>query len=170
MEASKRLWIGVVILAAVARVLPHPWNFTPMIALALFAGSQAGGTVMAALTTLAALVLSDAVLGFDKALWIVYPAYLVPVLLGRMIRHKPGVTSIALAALASSLSFFVISNFSTWAIGSTYPHTATGLAACFVAGLPFYQNQALGDGLYTVAIFGSYMLLSRVFRGAPQAA
>lgn len=170
METSRRLWIGMVVLAACARLLPHPWNFTPMIALALFAGSQAGRTVIAALATLSALVLSDAILGFDKGLWIVYAAYLVPVLLGRLIRNKPAVTSIASAAVASSLSFFMISNFSTWAIGNTYPHTASGLAACFVAGIPFYQNQALGDAFYTVAIFGGYALLSRAFHAAPQTA
>ncbi len=170
MDVSKRLWIGMVVAAAAARLLPHPWNFTPMIALALFAGSQASRTAIAALTTLAALVLSDAILGFDKSLGLVYAAYLVPVLLGRLIRNKLGITSIALAALASSLSFFVISNFSTWAIGRTYPHTATGLAACFVAGIPFYQNQALGDAFYTAAIFGGYALLSRAFRAVPQAA
>ena len=170
MESSKRLWIGMVVLAACARLLPHPWNFTPMIALALFAGSQASKTVVAALATLAALVLSDAILGFDKGLWLVYAAYLVPVLLGRLIRNHPGVSSVALAALASSLSFFAITNLSTWALGSLYPHTATGLAACFVAAIPFYQNQALGDAFYTVAIFGGYALLSRAFRAVPQPA
>jgi len=170
MEVSKRLWIGMVVLAACARLLPHPWNFTPMIALALFAGSQASRTVIAAIATLAALVLSDAVLGFDSGFWYIYGAYLVPVLLGRLLRNRPGVGSIALSALVSSLSFFVITNFMVWAMGRLYPHTAAGLAASFVAGIPFYQNQALGDAFYTVAIFGGYALLSRAFPTVPQAA
>jgi len=170
MEVSKRLWMGVVVLAACARLLPHPWNFTPMIAMALFAGSHARKTVIAALATLSALVLSDAVLGFDTGFWYIYAASLVPVLLGRLIRNKPGAAAIASAALASSLSFFVITNFMVWATGSLYPHTSAGLAASFVAGIPFYQTQALGDAFYTVAIFGGYALLSRAFRPVAQAA
>jgi hypothetical protein len=170
MEVSKRLWIGMVVLAACARLLPHPWNFTPMIAMALFAGSHARKTVIAALVTLSALVLSDAILGFDSGFWYIYAASLVPVLLGRLIRNKPGVAPIAAAALVSSLSFFAITNFMVWAMGRLYPHTAAGLAASFVAGIPFYQNQVLGDAFFTVAIFGGYALLSRAFRPVAQAA
>jgi hypothetical protein len=170
MEASKRLWIGMVVLAAAARLLPHPWNFTPMIAMALFAGSHASKTAIAALTTLSALVLSDAILGFYSGFWIVYAATLIPVLLGRLIRNKEGVASIATAALVSSLSFFAITNFTVWATESLYPHTIAGLTASFVAGIPFYQNQILGDAFYTAAIFGGYALLSRAFRAVPQAA
>ena len=170
MEVSKRLWIGMVVLAAGARLLPHPWNFTPVIAMALFAGSHARKTVIAALATLSALVLSDVILGFSGELWFVYAATLVPVLLGRLIRNKPGVAAVGSAALASSLSFFVITNFMVWATGGLYPHTAAGLAASFVAGVPFYQSQVLGDAFYTVSLFGGYALLSRAFRPAPQAA
>jgi hypothetical protein len=170
MEVSKRLWIGMVVLAACARLMPHPWNFTPMIAMALFAGSQAHKTLTAALVTLSALMLSDAVLGFDNSIWFVYGAALVPVLLGRLIRNKTSVANIAVAALASSLSFFAITNFMVWAIGRLYPHTFAGLAASFAAGIPFYQNQILGDAFYTVAIFGGYALLSRAVRPVPQAA
>jgi hypothetical protein len=170
MEVSKRLWIGMVVLAAGARLLPHPWNFTPVIAMALFAGSHARKTGIAALATLSALVLSDAILGFSGDFWFVYAATLVPVLLGRLIRNKPGVAAVGSAALASSLSFFVITNFMVWATGGLYPHTASGLATSFVAGIPFYQNQVLGDAFYTVALFGGYALLSRAFRPVPQAA
>ena len=169
MEVSKRLWIGMVVLAACARLLPHPWNFTPMIALALFAGSHAGKTVTAVLATLSALALSDAILGFYTGFWLVYAATLIPVLLGRLIRNKQGIGTVAATALASSLSFFAITNFG-WAMGRLYPHTAAGLTASYVAGIPFYQNQVLGDAFYTVAIFGGSALLSRAFRPVPQAA
>jgi hypothetical protein len=160
----------MVVLAACARLLPHPWNFTPMIAMALFAGSHARNTLTAVLATVSALVLSDAILGFSSSLWFVYAATLVPVLIGGLIRNKPGVATIALGAVASSLSFFVITNFMVWATGQMYPHTAAGLASSFVAGIPFYQNQALGDAFYTAALFGGYALLTRAFRPVPQAA
>jgi len=169
-EIPKRLWIGMVVLGACARLAPHPWNFTPMMAIGLFAGSQARKATTAVLVTLLALVLSDAVLGFYSGFWYVYAAALIPVLFGRVIRNRSGAGAIATAALASSLSFFIITNLMVWATGQLYPHTLGGLTECYLAGIPFYRNQVLGDAVYTVAIFGGYAALNRWWQPARQAA
>ena len=168
MEIPKRLWIAMIVLGACARLLPHPWNFTPLMAIALFAGSHAQKAGTAVLTTLFALALSDAVMGFYSGFWYVYAAALIPVLLGRLIHNHEGAGAIAAAAIASSLSFFLITNFMVWATGRLYAHTIAGLTACYVAGIPFYQNQLLGDAFYTLAMFGGYALLSRFFQPVGQ--
>jgi hypothetical protein len=170
MEIPKRLWIGMIILGGCARLIPHPWNFTPLMAIGLFAGSQARRASTAVLVTVFALVLSDAVLGFYPGFWYVYAAALIPVLLGRLVRNRDGAGAIAAAALASSLSFFLITNFMVWATGELYPHTAAGLSACYLAGVPFYRNQVLGDAVYTVAIIGGYAVIQRLCQPAQQAA
>ena len=170
MEISKRLWIGMVVLGACARLVPHPWNFTPIIAIGLFAGSHGKKTSTGVLATLLALALSDAVLGFYSGIWYVYAAALIPVLLGRLIRSRSGAGAVAPAALASSLSFFIITNFMVWATEQLYPHTLGGLSECFLAGIPFYRNQVLGDAAYTVAIFGGYAVLKRLCQPERQAA
>src|ERR1700733_15825546 len=170
MEIQKRLWIGMVFLVASARLLPHPWNFTPMMAIALFAGYQGRKVSTGASTTLLALVLSDAVMGFYPGFWYVYAAALIPVLLGRRTRNRSGAGAIAAAAIASGLSFFLITNFMVWATGALYPHTMAGLSACYLAGIPFYRNQVLGDVVYTVAIFGGYAALNRLRQPVRQAA
>ena len=84
MESGKRLWIAMVVLCACARLLPHPWNFTPLMAIGLFSGYQAAKASTGILVTLSALALSDAVLGFDRGFWFVYAAALVAVLFGRI--------------------------------------------------------------------------------------
>jgi len=160
----------MIVLGAGARLVPHPWNFTPLMAIGLFAGSQARKASTGILATLLALVLSDAVLGFYSGFWYVYAAALIPVLVGRMIRNRSGAGTTAVAAVASSLSFFVITNFMVWATGQQYPRTISGLSACFLAGIPFYRNQVLGDAFYTVAIFGGYALLNRLCQPLRQAA
>ena len=170
METGKRLWLGVVILAACARLLPHPWNFTPLLAIGLFAGHHARKASAGVLATLTALAMSDAMLGFDSSFWYVYPAALIPVALGRWTRHREGVGAIAAAVLGSGMSFFLITNFMVWALGRLYPHTLAGLAASYVAGIPFYQNQLMGDAFYTLALFGGYALLERGLQPARQAA
>jgi hypothetical protein len=169
MQIPKRLWIGMVVLGAGARLVPHPWNFTPMMAIGLFAGSHARKASTGVLATLLALVLSDAVLGFYPGFWYVYAAALIPVLLGRLIRDRSGASVIAAAALASSLSFFLITNFMVWGTGQMYPHTLGGLSACYLAGIPFYQNQVLGDAFYTLTIFGGYAVIHRLYQPARQA-
>jgi len=170
MEIPKRFWVGIVVLGACARLLPHPWNFTPVMAIGLFAGSHARKTSTGILATLFALALSDAVMGFDSSFWYVYPAMLIPVLLGRLIRDRSGVGAIVATALASSASFFLITNFMVWATQALYPHTIEGLTASYVAGIPFYQNQLLSDAFYTLAMFGGYAVLSRFVQPARQTA
>lgn len=170
MEMPKRLWIVMVVLGASARPAPHPWNFTPMMAIGLFAGSHARKVSTGVLATLLALALSDAVLGFYSGFWYVYAAALIPVFLGKLIRDRSGAGVIAAAAFASSLSFFLITNFMVWATGNMYAHTIGGLSACFLAGIPFYRNQILGDAFYTAAIFGGYALIHRIYQPTGEAA
>jgi hypothetical protein len=169
MGIQKRLWIAMVVLGASSRLLPHPWNFTPLMALGLFAGNKAQKTSTGVFVTLAALALSDTVMGFYSGFWYIYAAALLPVLLGRVVRNR-GVGAIAGAAVASSVSFFLTTNFMVWATTQLYPHTSAGLMACYAAGLPFYQNQALGDAFYAIGIFGGYAVISQVVRQRHQAA
>jgi hypothetical protein len=170
MGIPKRLWIGMVILGACARLVPHPWNFTPIIAIGLFAGVHARKASTGILATLLALVLSDAVLGFYPGFWYVYAALLIPVLLGRLIHDRSSAGVVAAAALTSSLSFFVITNFMVWATDQMYPHTIGGLSACYLAGIPFFRNQVLGDAFYTVAIFVGYAVIHRLYQPAREVA
>jgi hypothetical protein len=163
-DSDKKILALMIGLGAVARVVPHPWNFTPMIALGLYAGAKSQRLWIGAAATMLALILSDAYLGFSRDAFFVYPAFLIPVLLGRWVHRSEGVATIAAGALFSSLSFFLITNGGVWAIGSLYPHTMAGLTACLAAGVPFYRNQLLGDAIWTVALFGGHYLLSRLAR------
>jgi hypothetical protein len=170
MENNKNIVPVLAGLGAIARLIPHPWNFTPMMALGLYAGAKSTKLRTGVLITMIALLASDAVLGFYRGMWYVYAASLVPVLFGRWIGRRESVTPIVAGALFSSLSFFFITNFMVWATGHMYPHTPTGLGACFLAAIPFYRNQLLGDAFYTVALFGSHALISRLVRPLPQTA
>lgn len=165
---SPWMWVGIVALGAAARLLPHPWNFTPLVAMGVFAGTQARRIGSAAFFTLLSLVLSDLVLGFYHGFWWIYAAALIPVLLGRLARNRTGVLGLAATLLASSLSFFVATNFAVWAGGRMYAHTLPGLAACYIAAIPFYGNQLAGDAFYAILMFGGFALLARWMPRAPQ--
>lgn len=170
MDANKKIVVAMIGLGACARLVPHPWNFTPMLAIGLYAGVQFAKLRAGVLATLLALLLSDLVMGLYGGMWYVYGAWLAPVLIGRAVRRRPALLTIAAGALASSLSFFLLTNFMVWATGHLYPHTSAGLAACFVAALPFYQNQVLGDAFYTVVLFGGHALVTSLARRVPRTA
>lgn len=158
---NKRTLAVMIAMGAVARLLPHPWNFTPMMAMALYAGAKSEKLRTGILATLAALLLSDAVMGFYPGMWYVYAASLIPVLLGRFVRGR-NLASLAAGGALSSLLFFLTTNFMFWATTQLYPHTAAGLSACLAAGIPFYGNQLLGDGFYMLAFFGGHALIRRL--------
>lgn len=163
---------AVVLLAALARLLPHPPNFAPVAALALFAGAHLSRKAWALAVPLAAMLLSDAYLGFHDLTLVVYGAFAAAVGIGFLLRGRCRLPMIAGASLTSSVLFFVVTNFAVWAVGSIYPKTVAGLAACYAAAIPFFHNTLAGDAFYTAVLFGGWALAERkvsVLRPAPSA-
>ena len=145
----------LLVVAVASRVVPHPWNFTPMIAVALFAGARLPKAWMAAAATLGCLALGDIAVGvfpYEGMYWVYIPMLAVA-LIGRTLVARRTIVATLVAALASGLVFFLVSNFGVW-LGDMYPHSASGLADCYVMALPFYRNQLVGDLVFTGALFG----------------
>ena len=151
--------IGMITAAALSRLLPHPPNMTSVTAIALFGGAYFADRRLALLVPCAALLFSDMVLGLYAHMEVIYLTFALIVCLGFWLRNRQTATNIAGAALASSVLFFMITNFGTWALGSLYPKTIDGLMACYIAGIPFFQNTLLGDLLYSALLFGGFTLL-----------
>ena len=150
--------LSAILLAAALRLVPHPPNFTPIGAMALFSGAYLGRRALAFVAPLAAMLLSDAVLGFYSGMWVTYLAVALVALLGAIALQKRTPVRIGLAAVAGSALFFLVSNFGTWALSGMYPHTAAGLAACYVAAIPFFQNTLAGDLFYATLLFGGFTI------------
>ena len=155
--------ITLIVAAAASRLLPHPPNVTPIAALALFGGAQFRDKRLAFIIPLAALLLSDFVLGLHGQMLAVYAGFALVVCIGFVLRGKVRALPVAVAALAGSCVFFLVSNFGVWAEGVLYPRTLAGLGACYVAGIPFFRNALLGDAFYTALLFGIAALAGRRF-------
>ena len=164
---SIRFWalVGIVVTAAAMRLLPHPPNFTPIAAMALFGGAHFASRRSAFAVPLAAMFMSDLALGlirYGSAVFslmvFVYAGFAITVCLGHMIRHRITPLSVGGTALAGSLFFFFITNFGVWLRGSLYPPTLDGLIACYTAAIPFFRNTLAGDAFYTALLFGGFAL------------
>ena len=151
------LAMGLVGLDIVARLAPHAPNFTPVAASALFAGTVLRGRALALSVPLAAMLISDLVLGCSewRLMGTVYAALAVPALFGTWGRTR-GAIVLAPLAVSSSLIFFATTNFAVWAFSGMYTHDLAGLVHCYIAALPFLHNTLLGDMFWTTLLFGGW--------------
>lgn len=151
---------AMIFAAAASRLVPHPWNCTPLIALALFAGARLDKPGWALAATLGSLALGDLALGlfpYPGMAW-VYGTAAAIVVLGRALRRRAGVSATLAATLGGGFAFYAVTNFGVWTAGQLYPRTWAGLASCYAAGLPFYRNQVAGDLFFTAVLFGLHWL------------
>jgi hypothetical protein len=162
MNARILTLLAAIVAAAALRLVPHPPNFTPIAAMALFSGAYFGRRSIAFAAPLAAMLLSDAIIGFHSGMLFVYAGVALIVLLGQAALTRVTLLRVGGAALAGSILFFAISNLGTWLLSGMYPLDASGLAACYVAAIPFFQNTLAGDLFYSGLLFGGFALLERM--------
>ena len=155
--------IVMVLAAALSRIIPHPPNLTSISAIALFDGAYFSDRRLAFLVPLTALFLSDLIFGLYSHMEVVYLSFALIVCIGLWLQKRRSAIHIAGAALASSVLFFLLTNFGVWAFESLYPKTIEGLIACYVAAIPFFQNTIQGDLSFTAVLFGGFALLERSF-------
>ncbi len=162
----------MILLAALSRLLPHPPNFSPVEAIALFGGAYFASRAWALLVPLAAMLVSDLVLASTLgssyagyiggiSFWSVYACIALSTALGFGLRGKVGGARLLGYSLAGSVLFFVATNFGAWLASPFYPQTAAGLGAAYVAGIPFFQWTVLGTLAYAAILFGGFALLRR---------
>lgn len=154
---------GFVFLAALARFIPHPPNFAPIAALALFGGRYFSDKKFAFLIPITAMLITDSVLGFHYLMPAVYLSFSLIVLVGIFLRKWNKTSGIVAGSVVASTLFFIITNFSEWAVGIIYPKTISGLVMCFTAAIPFYFSSLIGDLFYVSVMFISFELLSKRF-------
>ncbi len=157
------LALAIVALAAALRIAPHPWNFTPVGAIALFSGATIRDRRLAFFFPILALFVGDIFIGFHRLVPLVYASFLVSVAIGFWLRDRRSLGRITLATLLGAIQFFLVTNFAVWAFGLSYPRNSAGLLACYVAGIPFFWNTLAGDAVYATLLFGGFALAERLF-------
>ena len=170
----------LIFFAAFSRLIPHPFNFTPVGGMALFGAAYFTKKYWAFIIPLAAMFISDLIIN-NLVYPVVYPQYYegftlmtqgwdwmygsfaLIALLGMTVLKKIKIPTLIASSLGASLIFFVITNFGSWASGIMYPMNMTGLMAAYTAGLPFFLNTIAGDLFYVGVLFGSFELVKMQF-------
>lgn len=164
MPIIQKIFLVVLLIAVsvVGRLIPHPWNMTPVGAAAIFAGVHLGKRA-AILVPLLGVLIGDMFIGFYSAplLFSVYGSMVAMGLLSYYTRGTRGVGIFFARPIAAATLFFLVTNFAVWMFGVMYPHTLAGLMMSYIAGIPFFGHQVLGDVLYVSFFFGLYAWVMR---------
>lgn len=146
--------LGLIVLVFLGRFLPHPPNFTPLLAVALFSGAVFARQPAAWLIPLVALYASDLLLGLHGSMAFVYLAVLGIVLLGQWFLQQAGPFSVLAVSVLASVWFYLLTNFGVWLLYDWYPPTLAGLVACYIAALPFFTYTVASTLVYSGLLFG----------------
>lgn len=155
--------VALILGATLLRLAPLPANFSPIAAVALFAGAMfTRNRAVGIFVGLTSLLISDLFIGFYAAMPFVYGSYVLIALLGRGLLNnkedRPQWSAVGMSSLAASAIFFLVSNFGVWVEGVLYPRTLEGLAQCYFAAVPFFWNTLLSDLVFTFGLFGAWAL------------
>ncbi len=166
--------LGLILIIAFARIIPHYPNFTPLCAIALFGGKYFNNKYLAYLLPLLALWFSDVLINnlvlknyfdgftlFYSGFYWQYGSFILITLIGRKTLKNFSFVRLLGIGISSSILFFIISNFGVWISSSFYSKDIFGLAACYIAAIPFYYGTLSGTIFYSFFLFGSYEFLSR---------
>jgi hypothetical protein len=168
----------LIFLVAMSRLVPHPPGFAPVGGIALFGAAYFTKRYWAFIIPIISMWVSDLILNnavyklnehhgsfvwfYDGSLF-TYGAFAFIVLLGMLMLKKVRIPNLVASALGASAIFFIVSNFGVWFSGTMYPKDLSGLAACYAAGIPFFQNTVLGDLFYSAVLFGAFEFAMRRF-------
>ena len=162
LQINLTTWIVValIVVGVAFRLMPHPANFVPVGAIALFGGAVLS-TRLALWLPLAIMVLSDLFIGFHGTMLFTWGGFVLIGMFGMFLRNRSNAERIPLGALGGALIFYVVANFGVWVEGKLYAHTLQGLVECYVAALPFLRASLMADLFFCAVLFGTYALATR---------
>ena len=143
--------IGLILILSLSRVIPHPWNFPPVLATGIFAGYYFRQFFLGLFIVIFSMFLGDILLGFHVTMFFTYISLFVAVFLGLFIKYLK-YTDILWSGLVSSISFFIITNFGVWQATDIYDKSLDGLMTCYIAAIPFFANTILSTFFYLILI------------------
>jgi len=147
-----------IIVAALMRLIPHPPNFVPITAIAIFAGVKFNNITLAYIVPVSIMLISDFFIGFSSISLFVYLAFILITSYSYLIK-KYSIINI----LLSSIIFFIITNFGVWVLPGGYPNNIEGLILCYTAAIPFFTNSILADLFFSALLYYGFEKIEKKY-------
>ena len=148
---SYLLPICLILILSFSRLIPHPWNFTPVLAMGIFSGFYFKNFILGSFIVICSMFIGDLYLGFHSTMFFTYISLIIAVALGLFV-NKFKFTEVLFTGLASSVCFFAITNFGAWLTLEMYEKNLTGLLQSYVLAIPFFHNTLISTLLYLVVL------------------
>ena len=145
--------ITIILILAFSRLLPHAPNFTPVIATALMSGFLLKNKNLSLVVVLMAMFISDLIIGFYSSYFFVYFSLILIILIFSSFVKKINFKNLLVLSIASSLLFFIVTNFGVWAMGNMYEKNFSGLVLCYIFAIPFFTNTLVSTIFFSYSIF-----------------
>ena len=152
--------ISLILILALARLIPHPPNFTPIVAVAIMSGYFFKNIYLSFATLIVSMLLADLFLGFYENMIYVYISLILISYVFYKIGEKINIKNLFIYGFIGSVLFFIVSNFGVWALGSpgvydiAYEKSLSGLIQCYILAIPFFGNTFLSTVIFSYpAIF-----------------
>ena len=142
---------GLILFLSLFRLIPHPVNFTPILAAGIFSGFYFRNFFLSSFIVIFAMFIGDLYLGLHSTMIFIYISLIITVLLGLFIKKFKS-KEILLTGLLGSISFFLITNFGAWINLQIYEKSFAGLLQSYVLAIPFFQNTLMTTILYLFII------------------
>ena len=143
--------ICLILVLSFSRLIEHPWNFTPILAVGIFSGFYFKNFILSLFIVVFSMFLGDLYLGFHSTMFFTYISLAVAVVIGFFIKHFK-FTEILFSGLVSSICFFIITNFGAWLTLEMYEKNFAGLLQSYVLAIPFFHNTLISTFLYLIVL------------------
>ena len=161
---NKLIIPAIIIFAALTRLMPHPPNFTPIIAMGLFGGAYLKDRRIALIIPLLTMIAADMFLGFHGTMLWVYGSLIFITMMGMLLKNRTTLINCTAATIGGSLLFFLLTNLGVWISSGFYPKSAAGLLTCYNMALPFFGNTLAGAVFYSAVMFIGYEQIRKYFQ------
>ncbi len=141
--------ITLILILALSRLIPHPYNFSPMLAVGIFSGFYFRQFYLGLFIVIFSMFIGDLFLGFHSTMFFTYISLAVAVLIGLYVKHFK-FNEILFSGLASSVCFFTITNFGAWLTLPMYEKSLAGLLQSYIMAIPFFHNTLISTFLYLI--------------------
>ena len=143
--------ICLIIVLSFSRLIPHPWNFTPILAMGIFSGFYFKNFILSSFIVIFSMFIADLLLGFHSTMFFTYTSLIIAVVLGLLIK-KFKFTEILFYGVASSICFFLVTNFGAWLTLEMYEKNLAGLLQSYVLAIPFFHNTLISTLFYLIVL------------------
>tara|TARA_B100000945_G_C20220224_1_gene520271 strand:+ start:189 stop:701 length:513 start_codon:yes stop_codon:yes gene_type:complete len=155
--------ISLLLIMSFSRLIPHPPNFTPIIAVGILGGYFFKNLNWSLGIVFLSIFLTDLLLGFYPSMLMIYLSLAIIILSFHKLNNLMNFKNLFLYGLSGSVIFFIVSNFGVWMFDGLYEKNLEGLIKCYIMAIPFFKNTLFSTIIFSYSFLFVNNLSKKIF-------